>query len=117
MKKGLLLFAVLTFYSGFAQKIVSQKIAELVANNTPFIHYSVLKPIETVPNKSISKVVTKATFAKINMAELTDLVKKKHQNIEVEIPYQGQIILVQLYKVNPFSEGFHVDTDQSKSLL
>lgn len=117
MKKGLLLLAVFTFYSGFAQKIVSQKIAELVAKNTHFVHYSVLNPVETVPNKNISKVVTKATFAKINTIDLADLVNKKHQNIEVEIPYQGQNIFVQLYKVNLFSEGFHVDTDQTKSTL
>ncbi len=117
MKKGLLLLAVFTFYTGFSQKIVSQKIAELGANNTPFIHYTVLRPIETVPNKSISKVVSKATFANLNMPDLADLVNKKHQNIEVEIPYQGQIIVVQLYKVNPFSEGFHVDTDQTTYTL
>jgi len=67
-------------------------------------------------NKETINAVTKATYGKINLQAVAAIFANKEQYIEVAIPYQGNTISVQLYQVNLFAEGFHIDTDKTKSI-
>lgn len=114
MKKIVLILMLLTCFCGFAQKEVAKRVNALLNNSATFKHYSVLDISAGIQNADTDKAVDKATFAKINTAALTSLVNAKNENIEVAIPYLGTTIDVQLYKVDIFAEGFHVDSDVSK---
>ncbi len=117
MKKITILLILLSGFGLFAQKKVAQKVQELMAQNAVFKPYSVLTSVSELPNtSSYNKVVSNATYAKLNTQGLTNLVANKDQYIEVAVPYLGSSVVVQLYKVNIFAEGFHVDTDKAKSI-
>jgi Metallo-peptidase family M12/Secretion system C-terminal sorting domain/CUB domain len=116
MKKFIITLALLASLSGFSQKEVSQKVNELVLQNVNFKHVSVLYTVSEISNSDTKKVVDNATFAKINLETVANLVANKNEYIEVEIPYLGNTITVQLYKVTLFAEGFHIDTDKSSSI-
>ena len=117
MKKITILLILLSGFGLFAQKKVAQKVQELMAQNAVFKPYSVLTSVSELPNtSSYNKVVSNATYAKLNTQRLTNLVANKDQYIEVAVPYLGSSVVVQLYKVNIFAEGFHVDTDKAKSI-
>jgi hypothetical protein len=116
MKKIITLMMLVACVGVFAQKGVARKVNELLLHQTDFKPVSVLAVSEGIENNRTRSVVEKATFAKIKMQDLTSLMAAKHQNIELEIPYDGHSIFVQLYKVNPFAEGFHIDTDQAKNI-
>lgn len=116
MKNTFLYIFLISCFFGFSQQEVPKKVAELIARKAKF---EVLTPfIETsnVSNSETSKVVDKASFATLNFDEVNKIVSNKYENIELEIPYQGKTIHAFLYKVNLFSEGFHVDTDKSKNI-
>ncbi|HMI06181.1 MAG TPA: M12 family metallo-peptidase [Flavobacterium sp.] len=116
MKKIITIIMLFAALGVFAQKGVAKKVAQLLSQNVTFKSVSVLSASEGIANSDTRTVVEKATFAKLKTADLTDLMAARYENIEVAVPYNGETILVQLYKVNPFSEGFHVDTDQAKSV-
>ena len=116
MKKSFTAVVLLFCFFAFGQKEVSKKVNALIASNTTFKGYSVLTVSNQTPDLDINKALKKATVAKINFQSLANLVARKEEAIEVSIPYQGELIAVQLYKVNLLAQGFHVDTDKSKSI-
>ena len=116
MKKIITIVTLLTCFAVFSQGEVAKKVNELIARKATFKTYSVLTEKEHSSSESADKILKKATYATINPQAIAELIASKNENIEVEIPYQGQIITVQLYKVNIFSEGFHVDTNKSKDI-
>lgn len=116
MKKIITIALLMLSLGTFAQKEVSKKINQLISQNVVFRSYSVLNASAPIVNKEINNVVNQASFAKINNQGLASLMTNKDQNIEISIPYQGKTILVQLYQVNIFAEGFHIDTDKAKSI-
>lgn len=117
MKKSLLLTALLCLSNLLAQNKVAEKVAELQGLKTSFQTISaVLIPTQNAINNDVNKVVEGATLATINFEKINDIVANKYETIELEIPYQNQNIAVLLYKVDPFKEGFHVDTDKAKNI-
>lgn len=116
MKKILLFSILLVGFTNHAQNKVAQKVKELQDAQTSFRTVSVLSPASNVVNNEVNKVVDKATFATLNQQGVIEIVANKYETIELEIPYQNQIISVLLYKVNPFAEGFHVDTNKYKDI-
>ncbi len=114
MKKYLLVILLLNGFLINAQNKVAQKIEELQNLNANFKRVSVLTPIQNSDNSEINKVVDGATLAILNLDKINEIVTNQYENLTLEIPYQNQIISVLLYKVNPFAEGFHVDTDKGK---
>ena len=116
MKKIITIALLLVGFVTFAQKEVAKKVDQLVTQNTIFKPYTVLNATASISNKEINSVVKKASFAKINAQGLARLMANKEQNIEVSIPYEGKTIQVQLYQVNIFAEGFHVDTDKARAI-
>jgi hypothetical protein len=116
MKKSILLLAILTCFNLFAQHEVAQKVIELVSKNTKFDHFVVLNQKNNISNPEINKVVDGATLAQINLDKANQIVDSKPQNIEIEIPFQGNLIDIQLYKVDIFNKDFHVDTNKAKDV-
>ncbi|NHM07817.1 T9SS type A sorting domain-containing protein [Flavobacterium sp. CYK-4] len=116
MKKIIFVAMLLLGLNSFGQKSVAKKVNEMVAQQTSFKKYSLLTPNSGIENNDTQKGVTQATFAKINNLSLSTLFARKDQHIEIEIPYLGQTLTAQLYQVNIFADGFHIDSDQAKNL-
>ena len=116
MKKHLLVTALFCLINLLAQNKVAEKVSELQSLKANFRPISVLSPTQNVIDNEINKVVDGATLATINVATINEIVANHYETIELEIPYQNQNIAVLLYKVNPFAEGFHVDTDKGKNI-
>lgn len=116
MKKGLLLIALLFSFSLFSQKKIAEQVATLQDLKTTFKKVSVLTPDATIDKNDVEKVVNDATLAKVNTTKLNQIFAAKDKFIELDIPYQNQVISVLLYKVNPFTEDFQIDTDKSKNI-
>jgi hypothetical protein len=116
MKKIITIVILLVSFGAFAQRNVAKKVTELVAQKTTFKKYSVLNENNSIQNTATRNAVTKATYGKINLQAVATIFANKEQYIEVAIPYQGNTIDVQLYQVNLFAEGFHIDTDKTKSI-
>ncbi len=116
MKKIITVVLLLLSLSGFAQKAVAKKVNDLLSQNIAFKKYSVLTESDGIQNNDTRKAVTKATYAKINLQAITTLMSDQEAYIEVEIPYLGTTVIAQLYRVDLFAEGFHIDTDKAKSI-
>lgn len=116
MKKIILITVLFVNFGAFAQKNVAQKVNELVAQNTTFTKYNVLNESNEIQNSRTAKAVTQGTFAKLNQTAIATIFANQENFIEVGIPYQGAIISTQLYRVDLFAEGFHIDTDKAKSI-
>ena len=116
MKKCLLLLALCCLSPVFAQNRIGEKVLELQKLRANFMPFSVLTPTQTAIDSDVNKVVDGATLATINLEKINDIVANQYQTIELRIPYQNQNINVLLYKVNPFAEGFHIDTNKKKNI-
>ena len=112
MRKILPLLFLLVFGSLSAQNKIAEKVRELASEKAVFKPVSVLSPTPGAADSEVGKVVTEATFAQVKMDEVNNIISQGYEYIEVEIPYLGSTIPVQLFKVDIFSEGFHVDTDK-----
>ncbi|HNP33158.1 MAG TPA: M12 family metallo-peptidase [Flavobacterium sp.] len=116
MKKNLLLSTLFCLTNLIAQNKVAEKVSELQKLRADFIPISVLSPTQNVIDSDVNKVVDGATLATLNIEKINSIVANKYDYIELKIPYQNQDISVLLYKVNPFAEGFHVDTNRDKNI-
>lgn len=115
--KKILLFVFLSFFNSiYAQNNVAKKVAELQSLKTNFRPVSVLSPIQNVTDGEVEKVVYGATLATLDITKVNEVVNTRFDAIELKIPYNNQLISVLLYSVNPFAEGFHVDTDKSNNI-
>ncbi len=116
MKKIFTIASLFSFVFLFAQNEVAKKIQELEASRVVFRPFTVLTVSQNKPDENINKVVTDATLATIKTTVVNDIVANKYEFIELSFPYNGSIVKLDLYKVNLFAEGFHVDTDKAKNI-
>lgn len=116
MKNIFLTITILISFNSFSQKEVVNQVNQLLDKGTIFKHYAVLTPNNIESNISVNKVVDRATLAVIKEQSVNEIFLNRYENIEVEIPFQGKTIEVLLYRVTIFSDGFHIDTDKSKSV-
>jgi hypothetical protein len=116
MKKHLLVIFLFCLANLFAQNKVAEKVSELQGLKASFRPISVLTVTQNTFNSDVNKVVDGATLASIKFEKINEIVSNQYGTIELEIPYQNQNIVVLLYKVNPFAEGFHVDTNKRKDI-
>lgn len=117
MKKQLLLMTFLFTFSLFGQKKIAEQITTLQDLKTTFKKVSVLTPDTTINKADVEKVVNDATLAKLNATRLNQILAAKDEFIELDIPYQNEVISVLLYKVNPLTEDFQIDTDKKKNIV
>ena len=116
MKKVFTLILFLLSFGIFAQNEIAQKVYERLSQNVSFESYDVLTVNQNPLNISPSRVVSGATYAKIKTASIAAIVFNKPENIAIEIPYQGKIIALQLYRVNLFANDFHIDSNKSNTI-
>lgn len=116
MKKHLLLTALFCLTNLVAQNKVGEKVLELQRLQANFKPISVLSPTQNATDDEINKVVDGATLATINFEKINAIVSNRYDAIELQIPYQNRNIAVLLYQVNPFADGFHVDTNKGKDI-
>ncbi|SCY20551.1 M12 family metallo-peptidase [Flavobacterium caeni] len=116
MKKLLTLMMLLACAGVFAQKSVALKVNQLLSEQADFKPVSVFTPVTGIDNAKTRSVVETATYAQLQTAPLSQLMAAKHAYIELQVPYMGQTIPVQLYQVDIFAEGFHVDTDKAANI-
>lgn len=116
MKKYLLLSTLFCLTNLLAQNKVAEKVSELQRLKADFRPISVLSPTQNTIDSDVNKVVDGATLATLNVEKINNIVANKYDYIELIIPYQNHDVSMLLYKVNPFAEGFHVDTDKSKDI-
>jgi hypothetical protein len=115
MKKIFTIASLFSFVFLFAQNEVAKKVQELEKQRTDFKPFSVLQ-VATSPQYNFDKVVENATIATIKNTVVNDIVANKYQFIELTIPYNGSMVTLDMYQVNLFAEGFHIDTDKSKNI-
>lgn len=96
--------------------MLPKKIQELEKGQASFKHFSVLNVSQETPNQDINDVVSNATLAKINLTSVNNIVANKYEYLELEIPYNNQNVVLRLYRVNLFAEGFQIDTDKEKNI-
>ena len=116
LKKLLTIVSFFSFFLLFSQNEIGKKVKELQDNKTTFKNFSVLNVTQDIPSYQISKVLTKSTLATINSEKVTEIFSNKYDNIELEIPYNGTVLQIQLYKTTIFKENFHLDTDKQKNV-
>jgi hypothetical protein len=116
MKRYLLIIILFSLTNLFSQNKVAEKVSEFQNLKAKFRPISVLSVTQNIIDKDINKVVDGATLVSINFERINEIVANQYGTIQLEIPYQNQNIEVLLYKVNPFVEGFHVDTDKAKNI-
>jgi len=116
MKNNLLLALLLSFTGLWAQNKIGSKVSELQKLNANFKQIAVLSPNQNITDAEINKVVDGATLATVNFEKINEIVSNQYETVELVIPYQNQNVNVLLYKVNPFVEGFHIDTDKAKNI-
>ncbi|NMH28287.1 M12 family metallo-peptidase [Flavobacterium silvaticum] len=116
MKRIATLIAILATLGCLAQQKVAERIQELKSMNTNFKHFSVLDVSSQIPQDGLGDVVRNATLAKIRLASVNTIVSQANETIELEIPFKGQTIIVQLYKVKVLHDSFHLDTDKAKNV-
>ncbi len=112
MKKYILLALLGPCMILVGQNKIAQKVSELQSLNANFTKVSVLIPATSATNETVDKVVDQATLASLDAAKLAEIVNQQHDYIELAIPYTNQSVALLLYKVDPFANGFHVDTNK-----
>src|SRR6478672_1979585 len=116
MKKILLIIVLMFGFFGYSQNKIAQNVKDLQNSKTSFRPVSVLSASQQSVSEDIRKTVDDATLATLQLPNIAEIVANQYENIALEIPYQDQMLTVLLYKVNPFAEGFHVDTNKASNI-
>ena len=117
MKKITVLLLFLLYCSAnYGQQKVGQKIEKLVAHHTPFRHFKPLLPNQAPLSPEINKLVRNATSLTVNKMVMQDIATNKYSYIEIDVPYNGTAITVQLYRVEVKTKEFHIDTPNAKNI-
>ena len=109
----MLMFAAFT---ASAQHKIADKVSTMLRNNVEFKNVQVLSQSSAPATEAILKAVDGATIAKINSQAVNQIVDNKYAAIEIEVPYEGKLINVLLYKQEILADNFHVDTDKAVNL-
>src|SRR5690606_29614902 len=116
MKHLLTLLTVLTCLCGFSQNKVSEKIAELKSARTVFQSFTVLDATASPADSEVETVVKDATYATLRRDEVNAIATNKYDAIEVTIPYGNSYKVVELFKVDLYSQNFQIDTDKNSNI-
>lgn len=115
MKKVFTVIAFLSSFILFSQHELGKKVRAYEVAKTSFTRVSPFTVLAT-PRTSLNEYVANATYATLNTNSLQSVLTNQPETIEIAIPYNGTTVLVDLYKVNLFAEGFQIDTDKQKNI-
>ncbi len=108
---------MLFFFAGLhAQNAVGARMRELGAQKTNFTQVQVLQATGKSPSADVAKVVDNATIAQIVPAGISAIVSQAPEFVQIDVPFKGLLVPVQLYKVDITAEGFHIDTDKRANI-
>lgn len=113
----ILLLSFFCFLNSFGQNKIGAEIQKLQRENVTFTPISLLTIDESIPKTTINQVVRNATVAKLNPNQLGQMASNPLDFVALVVPYQNQNITILLYRVNPFAEGFSIDTDKEKNIF
>ena len=116
MKRIFQIVFIIVSFTSFAQHKIAEKINELKTKNTVFKPISVLNYSDNKINEDVKKAVDEATLATLDISKNNEVVTNQYEYIQLAVPFQNKQVDLLLYKVNPFLEGFHVDTDKGKNI-
>lgn len=114
MKKIYLVLALFSAFTLFAQQKVAEHIQQLTGEGKSFRNVAPLSIV--TPQDSKAAVVRDATFAAIDTQTLQSIVTEAPETFSLSVPYDNAVVKIQLYKVDIFAPGFHVDTDQQQNI-
>ena len=118
MKNLLTILSLFSLTLLFSQHQVGKKVQKLKAENTFFKPFLVLEETSKPNTNDTDKIVSNATFTAIKTEMINEIVANQYETIEIEIPYNGSLLKIDLYKVNDlFAEGFHVDTNAKNNVV
>lgn len=110
-----LCFGLAFFSFGFSQdlKPVAEKVKTSRIANKMFVKYSPLT-VDASPNKKAAYLVAAegVTVMKLQKAELLRINTEKPEALEMDFPFEGKNITVELVKNNFFTHDFKVNTDK-----
>ena len=88
-------------------RTVSKKIQELTSQNQPFKSYDLFSANTDVQKTGkYLKSASDVSVLELNQAQLQKLVADKPQTLSFSIPYNGEIVKVNLYKDNVLADDF-----------
>ena len=113
MKLRLSLFFLFFITLTQAQHAVGKKVQTLVNNQTHFVPFSFLKKLANYSQEEVNNLLQAPVYAQLDTARLHLFIEQKHEYVELKLPYINGEITVQLYRVNPLAEGFHLESDRN----
>ncbi|RAR72618.1 M12 family metallo-peptidase [Flavobacterium aciduliphilum] len=117
MKKMASIIGFFCVFTLFSQNEVAQKVLDLQQQQKVFFRpYTPLHESANLVDSSVKKVVDNATGATIDKNIVNDVVTNRYDYLQLAIPYNGSTVLLDLYQVNLFAEGFQIDTDKQKNI-
>lgn len=80
--------------------------------------FTEVKPLvsSSAIDSSVLEVVKDAELATLNPTEIQKIMATKPSTIEVILPYKGQELAMQLYRVDPLADSFNLNSDQSTNI-
>lgn len=112
---SVLLLSLVTLVTS-AQLKVADELTSYVKDGAQFTKVRPLKNPSPVTDPTIGAVVQQAELAQIDRVALAKVMREKPTTLEVILPYQGEEIVVQLFRVNPLAEEFNLQTDKGSNL-
>lgn len=110
-----LCFGLAFFSFGFSQELkpVAEKVKNAHVANKTFVKYSPFT-VDSSPNKQIAyrAAAEGITVMKLQKAELLRINTEKPDALEMDFPFEGKNITVELVKNNFFTHDFKVNTDK-----
>lgn len=114
LKMLLLIFLLPIVVTG--QKKIPVEINNYKKLNSKFERIPVLTEDKNYTKSESMKVVKVATIATLNSNEVQKILNNQYQTIEIQIPYKNELIDIELYRVNLFSDEFKINTDKQQNI-
>ncbi|NMH26856.1 M12 family metallo-peptidase [Flavobacterium silvaticum] len=110
MKKIMLLLLIFSIPM-IGQHKVAGKIKLLNERRTKFVPFSPLVKSQGNVPTVIDDIAKGATIAQLDLQLVKQIVSAAPEAIELSIPYENEVVVTQLYRVELLASGFHADTE------
>ena len=114
IKSILIFFCLLSPFCSQAIRPVAKSVSDMHELNADFRAFRLFYNAHESVNSAFTNVVTAGTYADLIPAKLFSLVQQGHSAITLEIPYMNSVIVVELVRVNIFSDDFAVTTGENQ---
>ena len=116
MKRILQLCFTLVFFAlGFSQNLkpIAQKVQKSLAANKTFVHYDFFTEDHSAAKQQLYNAAADGiTVMKLSKTEIQRINSEKPEALEMNFPFEGKTLTLQLVKNNFFTQDFSVNTDK-----